>query len=320
MTRPLLILNPGAGAVRGRPTLLSTLQAHPVAAEAELALSQGAEETRALARRAREEGRDRILVAGGDGTIHHVVNGLMEGLAPDNLPSPQELPGLWVIPMGTGNDLARSLGIPLEPWDALDALEESREKPLDLIWAEGVGEHWCVNVITGGPASPGAADGEEQAKEGLGVLAYWRRGVEAMAEDHPSFELSLTLDDSEELNLRAQNMVLGNGRFVAGGIPVAPKARLDDGLLDLLVVSELDMAEMGLLIPRLLLGKHPEHDAILTRRIRRVSFRSNPELALSLDGERGQAKAGEFRVVEGALRVATIPDDEAEVEQWNEKA
>lgn len=310
MSKPLVILNPDAGALRERPTLLTTLQAHGVVAEAELVLSQDPAQTRELARQAREEGRKRLLVAGGDGTFHHAVNGLLDGLDPDALPPPGDLPTLAVLPMGTGNDLARTLGIPLEPWDALEALDWDSPELLDLIHTEGLEERWCANVITGGLAGAGDEAGEIHAKDGLGVLAYWRRGVEAVAEGHPSYHLSLTLDDSEERTLRAQNLVLGNGRFVAGGIPVAPEARLDDGLLDLLVVPEMDLGEMSLLFPRLLLGKHHEHPEIMTRKVQKVEFRSEPELDLSLDGEADKATEAGFRVVKGALRVVATSEAE----------
>ncbi len=310
MSKPLLVLNPDAGQFRAHPTLLSTLKGHRFMAGVEVASSRKAEETRALAREAREEGREILMVAGGDGTIHQAVNGLLDGLDPEALPAPEDLPLFGILPLGTGNDLARSLGHPLDPWEALDGLDRDRVRSLDLIRFEGPGAEWCVNLVSGGLASPGEDPGDGSSIEVPGVLAYWKRGVEALMEGHPSYRLSLRLEGEEEMIFEAQNLVVGNGRFVAGGIPVTPQALLDDGLLDLLVVPELDVAEMGILFPRLLLGKHPEHEAILVRKVREVTFESEPELDLSLDGEPGRARKGRFRVEEGALRVLVGTEEE----------
>lgn len=310
MPAPLLILNPDAGGIRGNPRILSSLQAHPVMREVEVAAAGGADKVRALARKSREEGRPRLLVGGGDGTVHAVVNGLLEGLDPDSLPPAESLPALFTVPLGTGNDLVRSLGFPMHPWKALDALNWTLTRPMDLIRAEAPGDEWSVNAVAGGFAVTEDATPEAEAKATLGILAYVKRGLDALDGDTPLYDLSLTLDEGDRHAFQARSVIMGNGRFAGGAVPLTPGAYLDDGLLDLLVLPGLDVAEMSLLLPHLLMGSHQDHEALFMKRARRVEVSSKPALHLSLDGELAQASQAAFEVVSGALRVAVGPDEE----------
>ena len=310
MSRTLLILNPEAGAIRGDPRLLTHLQAHPALKGTELVPTGSPWEVRDQARRAREEGREHLLVAGGDGTIHHAVNGLLEGLDAEELPPAETQPILSVLPMGTGNDLARSLGLSLAPWKALEEMDWGRTRLMDLIRVRGPDDAWCVNVVTGGMPVLERVTPEPEAKAALGILAYARSGLEVLEEDLPLYETLLTLEGEDRHTFRARSLVVGNGRFAGGALPVTPTATLDDGLLDLLVVPELDLAEMSLLLPRLVLGRHEDHEALFTRRCRQIHLRSDPAMDLSLDGEPTRAREATFQVVERGLRILVGPNED----------
>lgn len=308
MPDPLLILNPEAGGLRGDPRLLTRFKAHGALKGVEVIPTAGPEEIRSQARRAREDGRSHLLVAGGDGTIHQAVSGLLEGMDPESIPPSEELPVLGVLPAGTGNDLARSLGLPLDLWKALGAIDFGLTRPLDLIRVQGVGEDWCVNVATGGMVAQDDVAPEAEAKVELGVFSYVQQGLKALEGTLPLYHLEMTLDQESPRTLQARILVVGNGRFTGGAIPVAPSALLDDGLLDLLVVPELDRAEMSILLPRLMLGRHEGHQALFTARARRIEIRSEPALDLSLDGELTRTGKAVFSVMEGALSVLVGPD------------
>jgi diacylglycerol kinase (ATP) len=302
-----MILNPEAGGLRSEPTLLTRLNAHPRLRGVEVVPTRSAREVRAEARKARDEGRTHVLVGGGDGTFHEVVNGLLDGLDPESLPPCQSLPVLAALPLGTGNDLARALDTPLAPWKMLDLLDWDRVRPMDLIHVQGPENRWCVNAVTGGMAvQPGVTAGAG-SKAAMGLLAYVRQGLASLEGEIPLYDLVLILEDQEPRTFRAQSLVAANGRFIGGAVPVAPEARLDDGLLDLLVVPDLDMAEMGLLLPRLLVGKHQDHPTLFTERARHLEFRANPALHLSLDGELTRAEEAILRVVPGAVRILVGP-------------
>jgi diacylglycerol kinase family enzyme len=158
-------------------------------------------------------------------------------------------------------------------------------------------------MVTGGAVGREGTTPEAEAKEAWGILAYARQGVETLEEGIPTYDLSLRLDDGEVLESRALNLILGNGRFTGGGLPVTPTAYLDDGLADLIVVPELDLSEMAVLTSLLLVGRHSDHESLKTRRVREVEMTSDPPLDLNLDGEPGRMAEARFEVVPGALRV-----------------
>jgi len=308
VTDPILILNPHAGSIRNDPRLLTQLKAHTALRGVEvLVATEGPEEIRVWSRRAREDGRSHLLVAGGDGTVHEAVNGLLHDLDPSSLPSPEELPVLGVLPVGTGNDLARSLGLPPDPWKVLGGLVWDRAERMDLIRAEGPRTAWCVNVITGGMVVRREVAPEAEAKADLGILSYIHQGVKALEGTLPLYHLEVTLDGGQTNRLEARTLIAANGRWAGAAIPVAPQSRLNDGLLDLLVVPEMDRGEMGLLLPQLLLGRHTGHKALFQARARRVVIRSDPEMDLSLDGELTRGNEMDFSVVPGAIRVLVGP-------------
>lgn len=300
----ILILNPGAGSIRGDPRLLTRLKAHSALRNVEVVVAtEGPVEIRDWARRALEEGRSHLLIAGGDGTVHSAVNGLLDGFQPDSLPPAGDLPVLGVLPLGTGNDLARSLGLALDPWKTLSLLDWDRVRTMDLIRIDAPRRSWCVNVVTGGMAVREEAAPDAESKADLGILSYLHQGVKALEGDLPLYDLELTLDEGETRRLKARTLVVANGRWAGAAIPVAPDARLNDGLLDLVIVPELDRVEMSLLLPRLLMGKHSGHEALVEARARRVAIRSMPEMDLSLDGELASGEEARFSIAPKAIRV-----------------
>jgi YegS/Rv2252/BmrU family lipid kinase len=304
----LVIVNPDAGGARKDPGLLTRIRAHPVLAGAQVVLTSDSREVRDLAARARRKGKEEVMVAGGDGTVHHAINGLLGSGDPPGSTPDRPLPTLSVLPLGTANDFARSLGLSPDPLEVLKQRNPDRTRKLDVIRVEGAGDRWCVNVVTGGMAGKEELAPEAEAKESWGMLAYLRKGVEALEGDLPVYEITLSLEGGEVLTVRAHTLVLGNGRYAGGAIPVTPSALLDDGLLDLLLVPELEPSEMAVLTPLLLLGRHTDHDALPFRRTRRVKLQAHPPLDLSLDGEMARAQEATFRVSPEALRVLVGED------------
>ena len=115
-------------------------------------------------------------------------------------------------------------------------------------------------------------------------MTYVRGAAAALPKLH-AYQTRVVLDDREEISTALYNVVIANGRFVAGGLPIAPDASVRDGLLDILLVPKRPAREMALLIAQMLLGKHLVSDAIPFRRARKISVKSRPRMWFNVDGE-----------------------------------
>jgi YegS/Rv2252/BmrU family lipid kinase len=248
---------------------------------------------------------DRIVIAGGDGTISQVV----QALAPDF--SALEIA---ILPFGTGNDFARSLGLApdLLGLAATYALGR-RTAPIDLIRISGDVNTYCVNVANGGFGGRVAADLRLDDKQRWGAMAYWMTSVLELTQLTP-FDLEVVLDGQRHACGAALGLAIANGRFVGGGFPIAPNAVLDDGLLDVILVPVLAPFELLTAGIGFTLGFDPPDIGIQSHRARRIELRSSPGMPFSVDGELYQCQNAAFELIPRALRVAigdfpaAIPD------------
>lgn len=290
--RSLVLLNPGAGGATARAALRTSL---PTLPEAEVTETQGGWELRALARGAADRGFERVVAAGGDGTIHEVVNGLAEASHPAVL---------GVIPLGTANDFARSLGLPEEVEAAVRVLVEGRSRRIDLGEVRGRRFARFVNVAVGGFGGLVGEGANTQRKRALGPLEYLRSAAERLPE-LKAYRVRMK-SDGERLELDVYHAVVANGSRSGGNVPVAPEAELDDGLLDVVLIPALRAPELLTLAPRLLKGRHLEDGRVVFRRTDRLTLRSEPPMRFSVDGEPVGESPVAFRVLPGALEV-TVP-------------
>jgi len=220
------------------------------------------------------QGRTVVLV-GGDGSVHTAVAALRRRgeLSPDQ--------PLGLVPLGTGNDLARTLGIPLEPADAARALLDGRPQPLDLLVDDQDGV--VVNVVHLGVGAE-AAEKATGLKDRLGKAAYPVGSVLAAA-GPTGWDLRVEVDGSVvEVDGQALMVAVANGRTIGGGAEVAPDAAPDDGLLDVVVATSTGpLARLGFGVA-LREGEHVDRDDVTTRRGRTVTVSGAP-FPLNADGE-----------------------------------
>ena len=168
-----------------------------------------------------------LIAAGGDGTVNEVVHGLMDL-------SRAARPVLGVVPLGTANDFAIGCGIPRDPEEALTLCMEGEGAPVDVGKAN---EHWFLNAASIGFGAEVTASTPPELKRLLGPAAYAVMGAILAINVH-QYHGRLTLPD-REITGSGPVAIVGNGRQTGGSVQVTPRARIDDGLLDVLVVRHI---------------------------------------------------------------------------------
>jgi YegS/Rv2252/BmrU family lipid kinase len=226
-----------------------------------------------------------IVVAGGDGSMHAVISALHKR---NDLG--KNLIGL--LPLGTGNDFARGLGIPLDVEDAAQVLVDGTPREMDLIVDE-VGEVVVNNVHVGAGAA--ASRRAHRWKQRLGDVGVGRLnlgklgypiGAAITAWNPPVIRLRVELDGKDVTDLDTQELqvAIGNGSSVGGGTELVPDAEADDGRLDLMVSRATGPVSRLVYAARLALGSHPEHAEVDSLRGQSVTV-SGEEFWISADGE-----------------------------------
>ncbi len=252
---------------------------------------------------AREWPEGLLIVAGGDGTINDAVNGLGKAGFPEGVT-------LGILPAGTGNDLAATLCIPDDPDEAEDVIRQARVRTLDVarVRSEGIEERFFINVATGGLGAEISDANEGEFKKRWGKLSYLRASLE-VAKDFDVRELTLYLD-GEKQEVRAVNVVVGNCRYAGGGWLAAPKANPEDGLLDVVIIETLGLADVLQLAPASLaradyLGK----EGVLFVRAKEIRVDTQPPgLEFTVDGEVIGNEPAQFSVLPRALKVIVGPE------------
>jgi diacylglycerol kinase (ATP) len=252
---------------------------------------------------AAEEWREGLLiVAGGDGTVNDVVNGLGRAGFPEGVT-------LGILPAGTGNDLAATLCIPEDAELAEDVIRRNRIRTLDVarVRSEGIGERFFINVATGGLGAEISRVNDEELKKRWGKLSYLRASLE-VARSFDVRELSLYLD-GEEHRLKAVNIAVGNCRYTGGGWPATPKANPEDGLLDVVVIETLGAGELFNLAPAVLAeSSYLDKEGVLFVRAKEIRVETQPPgLEFTADGEVIGNEPAQFTVLPRALKVIVGP-------------
>ena len=280
--RAAVLVGPSSGKGRG-----------PVEAEAFCAAVPGAvrltassrDEALAAAREAVAGGLDVLVAVGGDGTAHlalQAVAGTSTALA--------------IVPTGTGNDLATCLGVPTSGAAAAESVLRGDRTPVDAV---RVGERWFGCIL---------GTGFDAAVNERANRMRWPRGRRrydvATLLELRTFRpqpVRVTLD-GEVLERSVMLVALGNAASYGGGMRMCPGARLDDGLLDVVVVGPLARRRLVALFPRLFKGTHVGDPAVEVHRARTVTL-DGPALAVYADGEPFGTLPVTCEVVPGAVQV-----------------
>jgi diacylglycerol kinase (ATP) len=242
------------------------------------------------ARKAAKEA-DIVVAAGGDGTLHAVIQGVVGTSA-----------AIGLIPLGTGNDFARTIGVPSDLSSAIEVLQRCDPLPTDLIrYQTATSEGWLINI--GGIGFDAAvAERINTGFRGLkGTTAYLAAVFRCLA-TYRAIPVKATLD-SKVREAPAMLCAVANARYYGGGMQVAPLARVDDGLLDVVMVQKVSKVEFLLQLPRVFKGTHLSHRCVFSDKSYRVTLETSTPMPVLADGEIVGQTPVTFEVVPGAVKM-----------------
>jgi YegS/Rv2252/BmrU family lipid kinase len=230
---------------------------------------------------------DLVVIGGGDGTVSSAADALVRAGRP-----------LGILPMGNANDLARTLGIPVDAAAAAAVIARGRTRRIDLGWVNG--RHF-FNVASLGLSVRIARRLDAETKRRWGVLGYVRCAWDAL---HPGQSFVVDLDcDGSTHRCRALQVAVGNGRYYGGGMTIVADAAIDDGRLDVYALRPFRWWRLLVLLPALRWGWHRSIDDVLSLHGTAVTVDTDRPMAINVDGEVIARTPAEFRVVPGALSV-----------------
>jgi diacylglycerol kinase (ATP) len=288
--KPYVILNPVAGSVGDIQLRLEQLDRLNAK---EVRITQYAGEAETVAREAARVGSDYIIAAGGDGTLNEVINGIAISRGARQV-------CVGVVPLGTANDFARSIELVGDVDANIDTLRAKKTTVIDLVRMTSGRRRYFVNVSAGGFSGVVDEKLTSEIKAAWGPLAYVRSAAAALPELQ-AYRTTMIFDEAEELVIDLYNVVVANGQFAGGGLPIAPQANLSDGFLDVVLVPKRPAAEMALLAAQILLGKHISSNAVPFRRAKKISVRSRPGMWFNADGELVGDHPAVFQIIPHAL-------------------
>jgi lipid kinase YegS len=238
---------------------------------------------------------DLLIAAGGDGTLNEVLHGLMD------MPTVSR-PILGIVPLGTANDFATGCGIPRDPAKALALCMRGDGVPIDVGKAN---DHWFINAASSGFGAEITATTSPELKRLLGPAAYTVMGA-ILAINLHHYQGRLTLPD-REITSSGPVAIVGNGRQTGGGIQVAPRAYIDDGLLDVLVVRQVSPTAL-LGAARELQQLPPDGEYISYWQTPWLEVHLEEAIPVNLDGESLSFSTVRYEAVPKAIQLIVPPN------------
>lgn len=241
------------------------------------------------------------MAVGGDGTVHEVVNGLLAAGGGAELA---------LIPRGTGSDLARTFRIPSRLEEAVRVALQGRARTIDLgraayrSWAGEEEEAYFVNVASVG-MSGAVAKRVNEAARGPAKLSYLAALLAVFARWQPCRVRVSVAGEARAGPM--YDVIVANGRYLAGGMLICPQAEPDDGLLDCLLIGDVSKAELLRTLPKVYRGTHLPHPKAELLRGPLVTVDADDPLPVELDGEQPGTTPARLEVVPRALRLRVPP-------------
>jgi YegS/Rv2252/BmrU family lipid kinase len=307
--RVRLVFNPRAGggaAARRLPDLVDAM--HQVDLSFEIARTSAPGDATRIARASFDDGVDVLAVVGGDGTLNEVVQAYI-----DHRGSARPGPELAILPMGTGGDFKRTLGLSGGIKEAVSKLRGGIQRALDLVVLDLVdfddrpATKAFINITSFGVGGVTDKLVNETPKWLGGKASFFLGSARAMLQ-YRNEKVRVQVDGTTFVDGPVFNVALANGRFFGGGMMIAPDADPCDGLLDVVSLGDLSRVEALSLSGRIYQGTHVSTPKVTTTRgahVEATPERKSQRVLLDMDGETPGKLPISARVLPGAVRVRT---------------
>ncbi|MDR1013439.1 MAG: diacylglycerol kinase family lipid kinase [Coriobacteriales bacterium] len=218
-----------------------------------------------------------IIAVGGDGTVHSIAQGIMQRPR-------KERPALTMIPIGSGNDFARTLGIPFNPKRALAMLAEGTQAAIDVGRCNGT---FFLETLSFGVDAAVALKTVELRKgaRDRGLLLYARAAVSSILKELRSHRFSLAIDNDTTLEQNLLICAIQNGPTYGGGFRIAPSAHANDGLFNICMATDINTLKALYALLLIMRGGHEHLSCIQTLTARQLTIDLDQEIPVQCDGE-----------------------------------
>lgn len=290
----LLLINP-----RSRKGRAAASRARTLLTQAGITLLQPAEEESRSYREliaAYAHRIDAVIVGGGDGTLNAAAPGVMQTGLP-----------LGILPLGTANDFARTLGIPATLEQAVQIITDGQLRAVDL---GEVNQHLFLNVSSIGFSAELARNLTAESKKRWGVGGYALAALRLLRQSRP-FSATL-IHEEQRMPIRTVQVSVGNGRFYGGGMTVEARAAPDDGLLDVYSLEVRHSWQLIALLPFLRRGTQGRWRNVRTFSTTALTIETRRPHYINADGEIIGQTPAHFRLIAGAIQVYAPADPTAE--------
>jgi len=253
----------------------------------ELTLTQAPGHATILAKEAAEKGWENIIAVGGDGTMNEVLNGIMDTSA-----------NMGFIPSGTGNDLARSLDIPMDINEAVAVFAQGKTIPMDI----GKDRDGYFSIILGLGFPSDVMHHVNTTKNIFrGSMAITTSIIQVVNKLKP-YPVHIEMDN-ESIDTTVMGIFILNTRFTGGGLQIAPEAKYDDGILDVVIMHRMSKVDFLTTLPKAYKGKHLSNPRCQLFRTKTIKVTSAEPLRKLFDGNVFGESPVEARILPGALKV-----------------
>ncbi|MBN8905393.1 MAG: lipid kinase [Rhodospirillales bacterium] len=238
-------------------------------------------------------GIDLVIVGGGDGTINATAPALLETSLP-----------LGILPLGTANDLARTLGIPADQCAAAEVIAAGHMRRIDIGVVNG---HPFFNVASIGLSVTLARELTAERKRRWGRLAYAVAAIRALAQARRPFSADITREGGETVHVKTLQIAVGNGRYYGGGMAVWEDARIDDHCLDLYSLEVRSWWRLVLMALALRKGSQRHWRDVRGSCGGAIDIRTRRPRHVNADGEIVTTTPAKFSQLQGAIQVFAPP-------------